>query len=121
MEPPIAPKKRGGGPQTPEACEGSKRNSLGLGLFARSVFPPDLKAEIQRRHTILFDQFLPRTQYEVILIGEMARCSAQYDEAATLRIIDAQRCRERALLSWDSDRRAAVEDLAARLSRDVAH
>ena len=40
--PESIPKKRGGGPRTPEGRERSKRNALKHGLLAQVVFPDDL-------------------------------------------------------------------------------
>jgi hypothetical protein len=37
-----------------------------------------------------------------------------------MKLVDLQRCMDRALLSWDSDRRAYVDALGARLPKDPA-
>ena len=114
------PKKRGGGPRTPEGKERSKRNSLRHGMLAEVIFPDDLAAAIADRTADLVAEFVPATPFEAFLIGEMAKATAKLDRCSEMAIVDLQRVSDRAVLCWDGDRRAYVEDLGARLPRDPA-
>ncbi len=117
---PTPARRRGGGPQTPEGRARSARNSLKHGLRAKTLLPHDLAAAVERRTAEFVEQFEPRTRYEVWLVGQMALAAARLDRCAEMSIVDLQRGIDRAGPCWDDDRRAAVEDLGARLPKDPA-
>jgi hypothetical protein len=119
-DPETPPKKRGGGPRTPEGKERSKRNALRHGMLAKQVFPGDMAAAIAARTAELVDEFGPETPYEEWLVGEMAKASTKIDRCGEMAIVDLQRIIDRAGHCWDRDRRGYVEDLGARLAKDPA-
>ncbi len=119
-DPAPTPRRRGGGPRTPEGRARSARNSLKHGLRAKTLLPDDLAAAVERRTAELVEQFEPRSPYEFWLICQMALASARLDRCAEMSIVDLQRGIDRSGPCWDDDRRAAVEDLGARLPKDPA-
>src|SRR5207302_6849310 len=66
------------------------------------------------------EQFAPRTPYETWLVGQIARATVKLDRCEEMTLVDLQRCLDRAAFCWDSDRRAYVDNLGARLSKDPA-
>jgi hypothetical protein len=117
---PSPPRKRGGGPQSPEARRAVRGNALKFGLMARSVFPVELQADIVICTAEMVEQFRPTTPYEKGLVDELGRVTAQLRLCETLKVIDFQRGIDRAVLCWDEDRRDHVHSLGARLARDPA-
>src|SRR5262249_39975955 len=111
------PKKRGGGPRTPEGRARSRWNSTKHSMGAKVLLPDDLAATIAERTEQFTRTFAPRSGYEQFLVREMAYHSAQLDRAALLSIADLDRVIFRSELCWDEDRRAEVEDLGAKLHR----
>jgi hypothetical protein len=119
-ETPSPPGKRGGGPKSEVGKRASRANSLRFGLMARSVFPPNLQADIEACTAEMTEQFRPATPYETGLVAEMGRATAQLRLCEELKVIDFQRGIDRAVLCWDEDRRDHVHALGARLARDPA-
>jgi hypothetical protein len=117
-EAPAPPKKRGGGPQSPESRRAVRGNALKFGLMAKSVFPPDLQADIDACTAEMVEQFRPTTPYQRGLVDELGRVTAQLRLCEELTVIDFQRGIDRAVLCWDEDRRDHVHALGARLARD---
>jgi hypothetical protein len=117
---PAAPKKRGGGPRSPEGRERSRRNSLKHGLCSKVVLPNNLGEAVARRTEEFAAEFQPRSSYEEFQVRDMALASARLDLCAEMSIVDRGRVIQRAHLIWDHDRRMAVEDLGAKLSKDPA-
>src|SRR4051812_44898799 len=116
---PEAPKKRGGGPQTPEGRDRSKRNSAKHGLAAESVFPEELALAIAARTDELTRQFAPKSPYETSLVGEIAKAMAKLDRCAQMTILDLQRTRDLANpASWEAGRTTRAEALGKRLPKD---
>ena len=116
--PPVPPKKRGGGPRTTLGKEQSRRNALKDGLYSKIVFPEDFTELIEKRTCTLVAQFAPQTDYETGLVRDMALASARIEHVASLAIADLIRVANRAESCWEFDRRKAVEDFSARLSKD---
>src|SRR5438105_143188 len=77
--PQDAPRKRGGGPKTPEGRDRAKRNSLKHGMRAKEVFPHDLAATVQTCIDELVAAFRPTNAYEMRLVVDMGRATAQID------------------------------------------
>jgi hypothetical protein len=122
--PEVAPKKRGGGPKTPEGKKRAKANSMKHGLRAKVLLPEELVAAFDEHKAELARHFLPRSRYEDWLVGEMALAMARLDRCADLAVADLRRCLDVAAFDWDDDRRAHVEALGKRLAADpsrVAH
>jgi hypothetical protein len=115
-----APRKRGGGPKTPEGRERSRRNALKHGPCSKEVLPDDLAKEVARRTAEFFAEFQPRTPYQAFLVREMALASVRLDRCAEMSILNRGRVRQRASLIWDHDRRVAVEETGAKLAKDPA-
>src|SRR5258708_6133416 len=90
--PQVVPKKRGGGPKTPEGKEGAKANSMKQGLRAKVLRPEELVAACEEHKAELNRQFAPRSRYEAWLVGEMAMALTRLDRCADLSIADLQRC-----------------------------
>src|SRR5262245_59549200 len=86
--PRAAPRKRGGGPRTPEGKERAKANAMKHGLRATVLRPDELVAARDRHRAELDRQFAPRSGYEAWLLGEIARAMAQLDRCADLAIAD---------------------------------
>src|SRR4051812_30749421 len=112
------PKRRGGGPKTPEGKARAKYNSMKHGLRAKVLLPAELVAAYEAHQAELTRQFAPASQYEVWLVGEMAMAMARLDRYADLAVADLQRRLDIAAFDWDDDRRTRVEDLGRRLPRD---
>src|SRR4051812_1545285 len=112
------PKRRGGGPKTPEGKARAKYNSMKHGLRAKVLLPAELVAAYEAHKAELTRQFAPASQYEVWLVGEMAMAMARLDRCADLAVCDLQRRLDIAAFDWDDDRRTRVEDLGRRLPRD---
>src|SRR5262249_46638591 len=102
------PKKRGGGPKTPEGILNSSRNSTTHGLRATVLLPADLAATVKERTAQFIEQIQPQTPLEFWLVGDIALNSARIDRCAELLQSDLERTIERALLIWDDDRREAA-------------
>jgi hypothetical protein len=90
------------------------------GLCSRVVLPDDLADAVARRIAEFSADFQPRSPYEAFLVREMAIASARLDCCAEMSIVDRGRVIRRAGLIWDHDRRAAIEDLGAKLAKDPA-
>jgi hypothetical protein len=119
MDAPNVDHEAGAGPEgDPSERRGSRWNSMKHGLMAKVLFEEDLLAEITRFTTLLTQEFRPATPYEVQQIAIMGRAGAQLDRLRKLRVADMQRAMDRAAVCWDTDRWAAADKLAARLSRD---
>jgi hypothetical protein len=111
-----ADRKRGGGVRTPEGKNVSRRNSLDFGLWALKVFPQDLQAEIDVCTAELTAQFKPRSAYEVRLVKEAGRATAQAEFAELHIQVEQQRATSRVVGHWENDRCKDIEDqLAKRL------
>ena len=117
-ERPSAPRKRRGGPRPQRGGDGSNEGSLRHELMARKAFPVGLAALIEKKTTALTRRYCPTSEYEVGLVAQMARASAQIALCSTLKLIDLQRTRDRTVLCWDSDRSVYIDELGARLSED---
>ena len=117
-ERPSAPRKRRGGPRPQRGGDGSNEDSLRHELMARKAFPVGLAALIKKKTTALTRRYCPTSEYEVGLVAQMARASAQIALCSTLKLIDLQRTRDRTVLCWDSDRSVYIDELGARLSED---
>src|SRR3954463_10812111 len=89
--PEAAPKKRGGGPRTPEGKARAKYNSMKHGLRAKGLLPAQLVAAYEAHKAELTRQFAPASQYETWLVGEMAMAMARLDRCADLGVADLQR------------------------------
>src|SRR5262245_8080201 len=83
-----APKRRGGGPRTPEGKERSKRNAIKHGLRAKSLLPEDLADAVAKRTEQFAEEFAPETAYEEFLVGQMALASVRLDRCAELSMVD---------------------------------
>jgi hypothetical protein len=118
-EPPV-PRKRGGGPRTPEGRERSRRNSLRHGLCSKEILPYDLGEAVARRTEELTAEFQPRSPYAALQVGQMALAAAKLDRCGEMIIADVRSVVQRAHLIWDHDRRVAVEGLGAKLAEDPA-
>src|SRR4051794_2309798 len=116
--PPVVPKRRGGGPKTPEGKARAKLNSMKHGLRAKVLLPAELVAAYEAHKAELTRQFAQATQYEDWLVGEMALAMARLDRCANMAVCDLQRCLDIAAFDWDDDRKGWVEDLGRRLSKD---
>ena len=116
--PPVPPKKRGGGPRTTLGKEQSRRNALKDGLYSKIVFPEDFTELIEKRTRVFVAQFAPQTDYETGLVRDMALASARIEHVSSLAVADLIRVANRAASCWEFDRRKAVEDFSARLSKD---
>src|SRR3954454_22314359 len=101
----AAPKKRGGGPKTPEGKARAKFNSMKHGLRAKVLLPAELVAAYEAHKAELTRQFAPATQYEAWLVGEMAMAMARLDRCADMSVCDLQRCLDIAAFDWDDDRK----------------
>jgi hypothetical protein len=112
------PKRRSGGPRTPEGKARSRRNSLKSGLQSQVVFPEDMANNIAQRTREFTESFGAKTPYEEALIRDMALNCVRFERASAISCLDNERLVERANDSWESDRREMVEDLAAQLSHD---
>src|SRR5258708_4207203 len=89
--PSPAPKKRGGGPRTPEGRERSRRNSLKHGLCSKVLLPNDLGEAVARRTAEFSAEFQPQSPYEAFHVREMALASARLDRCAEMTILDVRR------------------------------
>src|SRR5438270_6077738 len=98
--PPEEPKKRGGGPKTPEGKARAKFNSMKHGLRAKVLLPAELVAAYEGHKAELTRQFAPATQYEAWLVGEMAMAMARLDRCANMSVCDLQRCLDIAAFDW---------------------
>jgi hypothetical protein len=112
------PRKRGGGPQSPEGKRAASRNSSRHGMRAKVIFPEDLEAAIKERTIRLIAELEPTNDTEDYLVGEIALNRTRIERCAELALADLQRVVDQAARSWDLDRRAAIEDLGARLAKD---
>jgi hypothetical protein len=122
--PQVAPKKRGGGPKTPEGKARAKANAMTHGLRAKVLLPEELVAAFEEHKADLTRQFQPRSRYQTTLVGEMAMSLARLERCADLAVADLRRCLDIAVFDWDDHRRTLVEDLGKRLATDasrVAH
>jgi hypothetical protein len=123
VETPTAPPEElltGGaaGESAPEPGKGSKWNSVNHGMTSKTLFPHDLAAAIAQWTADLTALYCPTTTIETILIADMARGAAQMDHAQKLKVLDLERCMQRATLCWDDDRCVYINDLAERLPTD---
>src|SRR3954452_20918803 len=98
---PAAPKKRGGGPKTPEGKVRASANSMTHGLRAKVLLPEDLVDVYEGYKAELTRQFRPKTRYEAWLAGEMALAMARLDRCAELALADMQRHIDGASFDWD--------------------
>src|SRR5262245_18201599 len=118
----LAPprKPRSGGPHTPEGKLRSRRGALKHGLRAQVVLLGELAERVARRTDELTAEWKPEKPYQVWLVGEAARASAQLDCCAELAVADLRRLGERAAdpALWAADRRLEAEALGSRLSKD---
>jgi hypothetical protein len=116
--PPTAPKARGGGPRTPEACDKCRRNSTRHGLAAESVFPDEMAEAIATKTAEFAAQFPPGSPYETVLVGEIAKAVVKLNRSRELLVADLRRTIEIAEYGWDSNRKARAAALAGRLPAD---
>jgi hypothetical protein len=116
--PPPVPKKRGGGPRTPQGRERSRRNSLKHGLCSKVVLTNDLGEKVARRTEEFTADFQPRSPYAAFQVRQMALAAARLDLCAEMTVADVRRVMHRARVIWDHDRRVAVEGLGAKLAKD---
>src|SRR3954454_23971709 len=87
----AAPRKRGGGPKTPEGKARAKYNSMKHGLRAKVLLPAELVAAYEGHEAELTRQFAPGSQYEAWLVGEMAMAMARLDRCADMAVAELQR------------------------------
>src|SRR3954451_1108491 len=71
------PKRRGGGPKTPEGKQRAKANSMKHGLRAKVLLPEELVAVFEEHKAELTRQFALRSRYEAWLVRERSRGRAQ--------------------------------------------
>jgi hypothetical protein len=96
---PEAPRRRGGGPKTPEGKERSKRNALRHGLSGDgTVLPEDLEAEYRAERARLVAELRPANSAERRLVERAAlagvrldRCRAMENAAVARRLREARR------------------------------
>src|SRR4051794_19832880 len=112
MEGDDSTKKRGGGRRDPEGQDRSHGDAVKDGFGSRFCRPEQLAAAVADRTAELIEQFQPGSPYETWLVGEMGVAMARIDRCKELSFADLHRCVEQAGISWDHDRRMAVEDLA---------
>jgi len=112
------PKKTKGSNRTAQGREASKGNATQHGLSSKEIFPPELAEAIARHTAEAVAEFQPRTDYERSLVAEIGMASAKIERAGVLIGHDLGRTMYRAGTCWDSDRREAIDNLGARLSRD---
>src|SRR5947209_5440834 len=72
-----APRKRSGGPRTPEGKERSRRSALRHGLRAEVLLPDELVERVARRAEEMAAELKPETPYQHWLVGRAARASVQ--------------------------------------------
>jgi hypothetical protein len=116
--PPDEPKKTKAANRTAQGREASKANATRHGLSSKEIFPPELAEAIARYTAIAVDEFQPRTDYERSLVGEIGMARAKIERAGVLIGHDLGRTMYRAGACWDSDRREAIDNLGAKLSKD---
>jgi hypothetical protein len=87
-------------------------------MTAKKLFPVDLGLAIEQWTAQLTLLYRPTNDLEIMLIAAMARAAAKIDHAEKLKIIDVERCMERAVYAWDDDRMHHIHDLAGHLSSD---
>jgi hypothetical protein len=102
----------------PKGSNASRRNALKDGLSATVVFTPELEVEVARWTALLTEVFQPADDYEIKLIEEMGRTSAQLEEISKRKVLDHTRCMDRAHNHWDEDRRKYVCELGERLHKN---
>jgi hypothetical protein len=94
---------------------GSKWNAVRHGMMAKTLFPVDLEAQIARCTAILTEHDKPATPYEVRLVNEMGRASAQVAHGRNLKVLDQQRA-----MDWAVQSRAEADAAAAVATGDSA-
>ncbi len=112
-----APRKRGGGPRTPEGKRASSRNALRDGYRSKVVLPENMERAYAARKIDFAAQFAPASTYESVLVDTLARTSVQLERCAEEGLADLKRIINQAETSWDDDRRAKVNELAERLAK----
>jgi len=123
VDPPVDapqsnPGKGNGGGRSERGRDRSKRNALTHGLYAQEVFPERLAIAIARLKNVLTEEFKPLSEYQVRMVVAMAIAWAKLDECHVQQEVNRLRAIDQAGLCWDSDRRAIIDNLGARLQKD---
>jgi hypothetical protein len=114
----MPPRKRGGGPRSPEGRARSSQNAKKEGFRSRVHLDESERAAVEVHRRAMTEQYAPRNEQQHWLVGQMAAAAARIDRLDALRPFDLGRVQERAERHWDMDREAYVDRLAARIGRD---
>ena len=107
------------GPQSPEGKDASRRNSCKHGLTGSGgVVAPEDRTRFEMRAESLREEFRPETEFERILVEQMAADSVRMDRCRESYFAICEDQANRAAFCWDEDRRAEAEEVAARLGKD---
>src|SRR5262249_19360175 len=116
-ESPPPPKGRGG-VRTQDGKRSARGNAVKDSLRSKVVFTPAMAAAIAVLKQIFTTQFQPQTEYEQMLISDMAIAKAKLDHAGELLLLDGERVVERAVDFWDVDQTASALAISRSLSRN---
>jgi hypothetical protein len=110
--------KRGGGPTSAFGRQKARANSLQHGFRAKTVLSEDMASAVADQARILDKQFLPVTDYEYLIINEMALARVKLDQAAALLIANCDRAVGRARDFWDYDQTQRALRIERRLPKN---
>jgi hypothetical protein len=117
-EAPSASRKRRGGPRTLLGRMRARENAVGESLFSKVVFSRKMAISILDRNVLLSSQFPPRSQYEVMLVANMALARARMDRVAVLQVDNCDHSIDRYTKFWREGQEARALKLLARLPKD---
>jgi len=112
------PPKGPGEVRTEDFKRSSRGNAVKDSLRSKVVFTPVMAAAIAVLKRIFTTQFQPQTEYEQMLISDMAIAKAKLDRAGELLLLDGERVVERAVDFWDVDQTASALAISRSLSRN---
>ena len=123
LDPPIAdtqstPKKRGGGPRTLMGRMRARENAVGESLFSKVVFSRKMALSILDRNALLSLQHRPTSQYQVMLVADMALAKARLDRVAGLQVDNCDHSIDRITKFWAHDQHERALKYFARLPKD---
>jgi hypothetical protein len=114
----AAPRKRGGGPRSPEGRARCAKNALRAGFRAQIHLHEEEQEAATRHIAAMTAKYAPADEQEAWWVKKMAFAAARLDRCHEQIPFDIGRARLRAAENWDDDRTEHVDRLAARIGRE---